>query len=77
MHQTFFSSKVNAAKFLDSTGNVSGLTNTYQIDELQAGESREIDASVWWHLDRSRTTLVVTLKFANLVIDQSIQRFGI
>jgi regulator of replication initiation timing len=64
-------------KFLDSTGNVSGLINTYQIDELQAGESLEIDASVWWHLDRSRTTLVVTLKFANLVIDQSIQRFGI
>jgi predicted PurR-regulated permease PerM len=38
-------------KFLDSTGNVTGLPFTYQVDELQAGESREIKAWVYWQLD--------------------------
>jgi hypothetical protein len=64
-------------RFLDSTGNESGLPITYQIDELQAGESREIDAWVYWSLNKSHTTLVVTLKLAGIVIDQSIQRFGV
>jgi hypothetical protein len=64
-------------KFLDSTGNVTGLPFTYQVDELQAGESREIKAWVYWTLDRSHTTLVVTLKLAGLVVDESIQRFGV
>ena len=64
-------------KFLDSAGNVTGLPFTYQVDELQAGESREIEAWAYWTLDRSHTTLVVTLRLAGLVVDESIQRFGV
>lgn len=57
-------------KFLESTGKESGLPYTINIDEIQAGESREIKTWVSWSLGTDHTTLIVTLNLGNLVIDE-------
>ena len=63
-------------KFLESNGNESGPPYTYQIDELQAGETREIKTWVYWSLGTSHTTLVVTLRLVGLVMDEQIVGLG-
>jgi predicted nuclease with TOPRIM domain len=57
-------------KFLQSTGNESGIPSTLKLDELQAGESREIKAGASWFMYTEHITLVVTLKLGDFVMDE-------
>jgi hypothetical protein len=57
-------------RFLESTGEESGGPLTYEIDELQAGESREIKAIVLWTLDSDHSILNITLKLGDVVFSE-------
>jgi hypothetical protein len=60
-------------KFLESTDKESGVPYSFKIDELQAGESQEIEATVSWSLGTSHTTLIVTLELGDVVMDEWIE----
>jgi FtsZ-binding cell division protein ZapB len=63
-------------RFLESTGEESGGPTTYNIDGLQAGESREIKAIVLWTLDSDHSILNITLKSGDIILDEWTKAVG-
>jgi hypothetical protein len=58
----------------ERTGEESGGPYTLPIDELQAGESREIKTYAFWQLGSSHSILVVTLKSGDVILDEWVER---
>jgi cell division protein FtsB len=60
-------------KYNELTSSEGGVPLTIKIDELQAGESRKIEAEVRWIFSSGHNALVVTLKLGDFVMDEWIE----
>lgn len=60
-------------KYNELTSSEGGVPFTIKIEELQAGESREIEAEVRWIFSSGHNRLVVTLKLGDFVMDEWIE----